>query len=94
MTIRCHSCPCLKHCPSVDGCIESVERCVKIYEPVYAVLAATLVLCDAYVFFTTVINEVIHVGVSYIMAYFPGIESDAMLFPHFTCMSMWAVTHR
>ena len=44
--------------PFVDPCIDRVEGWVKVTEPAYALLACTLVLCDAYVFFTTVIHEV------------------------------------
>ncbi len=43
---------------SLDALLDSVERCVKVTEPLYALLAATLVLLDAFVFFTTVISEV------------------------------------
>ena len=50
--------PSIDDCPSLDYCLDSVERCVKVTEPGYAALAAVLVLGDAFVFFTTVIHEV------------------------------------
>ena len=57
--MRCpRSCPSIDDCPSLDYCLDSVERCVKVTEPAYAALAAVLVLGDAFVFFTTVIHEV------------------------------------
>ena len=57
--MRCpRICPSIDDCPSLDYCLDSVERCVKVTEPGYAALAAVLVLGDAFVFFTTVIHEV------------------------------------
>jgi hypothetical protein len=43
---------------SVDYFVDSVERVVKVVEPVFAIVAAALVSLDAFVFFTTVIREV------------------------------------
>ncbi len=42
----------------LDFWLDSLERVVKVIEPVYFVLAAALVSIDAYVFFTTVMREV------------------------------------
>jgi palmitoyltransferase len=53
----CTTC-CFTSWMSVDYFVDSVERVVKVVEPVFAIVAAALVSLDAFVFFTTVIREV------------------------------------